>query len=201
MLIQSLEQKTRLALMTVLLTIVGNVVICGMLIAYGAKVLSEERNQVYVLDGDIPFLAQRSQEEANFVMEAKAHIQLFHQYFFTLPPDDDYIKWTLGKAMYMADETAIKQKQAMEENGFFSLFFFISLASATCTIMCDSIKLDEHSRKFTYYGTQSIRRRTKKIRRTLITTGALENVPRTQNNPHGLLITHWRTLKNIDLEY
>ena len=198
MLIQSLERKTRLALMTVLLTIVGNVVICGMLIAYGAKVLSEERNQVYVLDGDIPFLAQRSQEEANFVMEAKAHIQLFHQYFFTLPPDDDSIKWTLGKAMYMADGTAIKQKQAMEENGFFS---DIVSSSATCTIMCDSIKLDEHSRKFTYYGTQSIRRRTKKIRRTLITTGALENVPRTQNNPHGLLITHWRTLKNIDLEY
>ncbi len=198
MLIQSLERKTRLALMTVLLTIVGNVVICGMLIAYGAKVLSEERNQVYVLDGDIPFLAQRSQEEANFVMEAKAHIQLFHQYFFTLPPDDDYIKWTLGKAMYMADGTAIKQKQAMEENGFFS---DTVSSSATCTIMCDSIKLDEHSRKFTYYGTQSIRRRTKKIRRTLITTGALENVPRTQNNPHGLLITHWRTLKNIDLEY
>ncbi|MDD4533822.1 MAG: conjugative transposon protein TraK [Prevotella sp.] len=198
MLIQSLERKTRLALMTVLFTIVGNVVICGMLIAYGAKVLSEERNQVYVLDGDIPFLAQRSQEEANFVMEAKAHIQLFHQYFFTLPPDDDYIKWTLGKAMYMADGTAIKQKEAMEENGFFS---DIVSSSATCTIMCDSIKLDEHSRKFTYYGTQSIRRRTKKIRRTLITTGALENVPRTQNNPHGLLITHWRTLKNIDLEY
>ena len=198
MLIQSLEQKTRLALMTVLLTIVGNVVICGMLIAYGAKVLSEERNQVYVLDGDIPFLAQRSQEEANFIMEAKAHIQLFHQYFFTLPPDDDYIKWTLGKALDMPDGTAIKQKQAMEENGFFS---DIVASSATCTIMCDSIKLDEHSRKFTYYGTQSIRRRTKKIRRTLITTGALENVPRTQNNPHGLLITHWRTLKNIDLEY
>ena len=198
MLIQSLERKTRLALMTVLFTIVGNVVICGMLIAYGAKVLSEERNQVYVLDGDIPFLAQRSQEEANFVMEAKAHIQLFHQYFFTLPPDDDYIKWTLGKAMYMADGTAIKQKEAMEENGFFS---DIVSSSATCTIMCDSIRLDEHSRKFTYYGTQSIRRRTKKIRRTLITTGALENVPRTQNNPHGLLITHWLTLKNIDLEY
>ncbi len=115
-----------------------------------------------------------------------------------LYPDDDYIKWTLGKAMYMADGTAIKQKEAMEENGFFS---DIVSSSATCTIMCDSIKLDEHSRKFTYYGTQSIRRRTKKIRRTLITTGALENVPRTQNNPHGLLITHWRTLKNIDLEY
>ena len=48
MLIQSLEKKTRLALTTVLLTIVGNVVVCGMLIAYGAKILSEERSQVYV---------------------------------------------------------------------------------------------------------------------------------------------------------
>ena len=46
MLIQSLEKKTRLALTTVLLTIVGNVVVCGMLIAYGAKILSEERSQV-----------------------------------------------------------------------------------------------------------------------------------------------------------
>ena len=85
MLIQSLEKKTKLALMTVLLTIVGNVVICGMLIIYGAKVLSDERNQVYVLDGDIPFLTERSKQEANFVMEAKAHIQLFHQYFLLFP--------------------------------------------------------------------------------------------------------------------
>ena len=81
MLIQSLEKKTKLALMTVLLTIVGNVVICGLLIVYGARILLEERNHVYVLYGEIPFLAKRSQQEANFVMEAKAHIQLFHQYF------------------------------------------------------------------------------------------------------------------------
>lgn len=74
-------------------------------------------------------------------------------------------------------------------------------SSATCTIMCDSIKLDEKSRKFTYYGTQTIKRRTKSIRRALITTGEIENVPRTQNNPHGLLIIRWRTLKNTDLDY
>lgn len=71
--------------MTVLLTIVGNVVVCGMLIIYGANILSDERNQVYVLDGDIPFLTERSKQEANFVMEAKAHIQLFHQYFLLFP--------------------------------------------------------------------------------------------------------------------
>ena len=98
MLIQSLEQKTRLALMTVFATIAGCTVICAFTVFYCAKLVTDEREQIYVIDGDIPFLAERSKQEANFVMEAKAHIQLFHQYFFNLPPDDDYIKWTVGKA-------------------------------------------------------------------------------------------------------
>ena len=89
MLIQSLEQKTRLALMTVFATIAGCTVICAFTVFYCAKLVTDEREQIYVIDGDIPFLAERSKQEANFVMEAKAHIQLFHQYFFNLPPDDE----------------------------------------------------------------------------------------------------------------
>ena len=118
MLIESLAQKTRLAMITVLATIGGCAVICGFTVWCCISLVNKERDQIYILDGDIPFLAERAQLEANFTMEAKAHIQLFHQYFFNLPPDNDYIKWTLGKAMYMADGTALKQKQAMDENGF-----------------------------------------------------------------------------------
>ena len=198
MLIQSLEQKTRLALMTVLLTVIGSVVVCGLTVFYCTRLVEQERSQIYILDGDIPFLAERSLQEANFVMEAKAHIQLFHQYFFNLPPDDDYIKWTLGKALYMADGTAMKQKQAMEENGFYS---DIISSSAVCTIKCDSIQFDEHEKKFKYFGTQLIKRRSRDLKRSIITVGEIENVPRTQNNPHGLLITNWRTLENKDLDY
>jgi conjugative transposon TraK protein len=198
MLIQSLEQKTRLALLTVFLAVTSCTVICAFTIYYAAKLITDERQQIYLIDGQIPFLAERSKQEANFLMEAKAHIQLFHQYFFNLPPDDDYIKWTLGKAMYMADATAMKQKQAMEENGFYS---DIVSSSAVCTIICDSIHLNEETRKFTYYGTQLIKRRSRDLKRSIKTTGEIENVPRTQNNPHGLLITHWRTLENKDLDY
>ena len=198
MLIQSLEQKTRLALATVLLAIAGSTGVCAFTIYYAAKLITDERQQIYLIDGQIPFLAERSKQEANFVMEAKAHIQLFHQYFFNLPPDDDYIKWTIGKALYMADATAMKQKQAMEENGFYS---DIVSSSAVCTIICDSIHLNEETRKFTYYGTQLIKRRSCDLKRSIVTTGEIENVPRTQNNPHGLLITHWRTLQNKDLDY
>ncbi len=126
------------------------------------------------------------------------YIENFHQYFFNLPPDNDYIKWTVGKAMYMADGTALKQKQALDENGFYS---DIISSSAVCTIMCDSINFDEHERKFTYYGTQLIKRRTRDLKRSMVTTGYIENVPRTQNNPHGLMITGWRTIENKDLDY
>lgn len=198
MLIQSLEQKTRLAMMTVVITVVGCVAICGFTVFQSAKLVSEERSQIYILDGDIPFLAERSMQEANFVMEAKAHIQLFHQYFFNLPPDDDYIKWTLSKAMYMADGTALKQKQAMDENGFYS---DIISSSAVCTIKCDSILFDEKEHKFKYFGTQLIKRRSRDLKRSIVTIGGIENVPRTQNNPHGMLITNWRTLENKDLNY
>lgn len=198
MLIQSLEQKTRLALMTVLVTVLGCTAICGITVWSCMSMLREERSQIYVLDGDIPFLAERTKLETNFIMEAKAHIQLFHHYFFNLPPDNDYIKWTVGKAMYMADGTALKQKQAMDENGFFS---DIVSSSAVCTITCDSINFDEHEKKFIYYGTQFIKRRTRNQKRSLITTGSIESVPRTQNNPHGLMITNWKTLENKDLAY
>ena len=184
--------------MTVVLTLAACTVICIFTVYQSSKLISEERSQIYILDGDIPFLAERSLQEANFVMEAKAHIQLFHQYFFNLPPDDDYIKWTLGKALYMADGTAMKQKQAMEENGFYS---DIISSSAVCTIKCDSIQFNEHDKKFKYFGTQLIKRRSRDLKRSIITVGEIENVPRTQNNPHGLLITNWRTLENKDLDY
>ena len=190
MLIQSLEQKTKLALATVILTLAACTAICIFTVYQSSKLVSEERSQIYILE--------RSLQEANFVMEAKAHIQLFHQYFFNLPPDNDYIKWTLGKALYMADGTAMKQKQAMEENGFYS---DIISSSAVCTIKCDSIQFDEHEKKFKYFGTQLIKRRSRDLKRSIITVGEIENVPRTQNNPHGLLITNWRTLENKDLDY
>lgn len=86
MLIESLAQKTKLALMTVLASIAGSVIICAFTVWCCVSLVTKERQQIYVLDGDIPFLAERAQLEANFTMEAKAHIQLFHQTVYILYP-------------------------------------------------------------------------------------------------------------------
>ena len=196
MLIQSLEQKTRLAMMTVIASVAGCVLICATTLLGCWSMIDKERQQIYILDGEIPFLAERAQLSSNFIMESKAHINLFHQYFFNLPPDDAYMIYTVGKALYMADGSALKQKQALDEKGFYS---DLLSSSAICTVMCDSIQFDERSRKFTYYGTQTIKRRSREMKRSLITAGEIESVPRTENNPHGLLITNWRTIENKDL--
>ena len=68
------------------------------------------------------------------------------------------------------------------------------------TGFCDSISFDQEKMEFTYYGRQRIERRTNILTRELVTAGRLKRVPRTENNPHGLLITNWRTLLNKDLE-
>ncbi len=160
--------------------------------------ISEERSQIYVIDGDIPFLAERTKMETTFLVEAKAHIQLFHHYFFNLPPDNNYIEWAMGKAMYMADATALRQKKALEESGFLS---DLVSSSAVATLVCDSISFDERQKRFTYYGTQLIKRKSNTKRRSLVTSGMLESVPRSHNNPHGLMITNWRTVENNDLNH
>ena len=51
-----------------------------------------------------------------------------------------------------------------------------------------------------YSHQQRIERRTSILTRDLVTAGHLKRVPRTDNNPHGLLITNWRTLLNKDIE-
>ena len=63
-----------------------------------------------------------------------------------------------------------------------------------------SYPMIKENMEFTYYGRQRIERRSNILTRELVTAGQLKRVPRTDNNPHGLLITNWRTLLNKDIE-
>ena len=82
---------------------------------------------------------------------------MFHHLFFTLAPDDKYIKYTMDKAMYLVDETGLAQYNTLKEKGFYSN---IMGTSAVFSIFCDSIKFDKEKMEFMYYGKQRIERRT-----------------------------------------
>ena len=197
MVIKNLENKIKLVMIVCSLFLVGCIVISLGSIWTARGMVSDAQKKVYVLDSNVPVLVKQTTMEETLDVEARSHIDMFHHYFFTLAPDDKYIKYTMEKAMYLVDETGLAQYNALKEKGLYSN---IMGTSAVFSIFCDSIRFDDKSMEFTYYGRQRIERRTSILTRELVTAGVLKRVPRTENNPHGLLITNWRTLLNKDIE-
>lgn len=195
--IKNLENKIKLTLVVSCMFMAGCVIISLGAIFTAKGMVDDAHKKVYVLDGTVPVLVQRTTMEETLDVEAKSHVELFHHLFFTLAPDDKYINYTMEKAMYLVDETGMAQYNALKEKGFYNN---IMGTSAVFSIFCDSIKFDKEKMSFTYYGRQRIERRTNILMRKLVTAGNLKRVPRTENNPHGLMITNWRTLLNQDLE-
>ncbi len=195
--IKNLENKIKLVLIVSCMFMAGCIIISLGSIFTAKGMVDDAHKKVYVLDGTVPILVQRTTMDETLDVEAKSHVELFHHLFFTLAPDDKYIKYTMEKAMYLVDETGAAQYNALKEKGFYNN---IMGTSAVFSIFCDSIKFDKEKMSFTYYGRQRIERRTNILMRQLVTAGNLKRVPRTENNPHGLLITDWRTLLNKDLE-
>ena len=103
MVIKNLENKIKLVMIVCALVVCDCVIISlsSMVIARG--MVNDAHQKVYVLDGTVPVLVQRTTMEETFDVEAKSHIELFHHLFFTLAPDDKYIKYTMDKAMYLID--------------------------------------------------------------------------------------------------
>lgn len=195
--IKNLENKIKLVMIVSCVFMAGCIIISLGSIFTAKGMVDDAQKKVYVLDGTVPILVQRTTMDETLDVEAKSHVELFHHLFFTLAPDDKYINYTMEKAMYLVDETGVAQYNALKEKGFYNN---IMGTSAVFSIFCDSIHFDKEKMTFTYFGRQRIERRTNILMRQLVTAGNLKRVPRTENNPHGLLITNWRTLLNKDLE-
>lgn len=195
--LNNIENKIKLVMIISTIFLVGCVVVSLGSILVAKGMVDEAHKKIYVLDGKVPILVKQTDMAETFDVEAKSDIEMFHNFFFTLAPDDEYIQYTMKKAMYLVDETGLAQYNALKEKGFYNN---VIGTSTICSIYCDSIKLNTDSMTFTYYGRQRIERRTSILTRQLVTAGNLRKVPRTENNPHGILITNWRTLLNKDLE-
>lgn len=196
--INSIEKKFKLSLIVSIGSLFSSLIIVSLVLFYTFNLIQKERKHIYVLDSQTPVLVNQSDMSVTREIEIKSHVNTFHTLFFSLPPDDEFIKNSMNKAMYLVDESGLKQYNNMKEKGFFNQ---ILSSSASISIKTDSIKVDLPNYKFTFFGTQRIERETSILKRAIITEGSLRDVPRTENNPHGLIITDWKTVYNKDLEY
>ncbi len=195
MLIKNIESKVKIGLWAAIISVIGSICIAIASFYFAYAQIAQERKQIYVLDAGVPLLLQQTTEETNRDVEYESHINLFHNMFFTLPPDDKFIKKNIEKSMYMVDQTGLMEYSNLQERGYYNR---ILSSSAVLTIQTDSVHMNYEKKSFEFFGTQRIDRTSNITFRKLHTSGSYRDVPRTRNNPHGVLITDWRTLSNRD---
>lgn len=196
MLVKNIEQKIKInkAVSVAAIVFAVIVVIAGLVTAY--QLVRDSRKSLYVIDNGVPILVKQTDELLNRPVEYRSQIELFHRLFFTLAPDDRYIKENVEKSLYLIDDSGKKEYTNLREKGFYNQ---IISGNSLVTVRGDSIKLDLPGRKFIYYGTQMINRKTSLIIRRLITEGNFEDMIRSPNNPHGVLLKNWRILDNTEM--
>ena len=196
MLVKNIEQKIKInkavSIASILFAVV--IVIVGFVFAY--QLIQDSRKSLYVIDNGVPILVKQTDELLNRPVEYKSQVELFHRLFFTLAPDDRYIKENVEKSLSLIDDSGKKEYTNLREKGFYNQ---IISGNSLVTVRADSIKMDLPNRKFIYYGTQMINRKNTLIIRKLITEGNFEDMIRSPNNPHGVLLRNWRILDNSEL--
>ena len=182
-----------------LVVIIGCLLICCFALYKSFSLVSQMQSKIYILANGKALEAYASERKDNIPVEARDHVTTFHKRFFTLDPDDKAITANITKALYLADGSAKRAYDDLKENGYYA---GLISGNVNQTIVVDSVAVDinDYPFKFRCYATQSIIRPTSITTRSLVTDGALRNVSRSDNNPHGFLIERWSTIDNRDLK-
>lgn len=182
-----------------MLIVAGSFSICCYAIYETYQVMQESKERVYILANGKILEAVAGERKENIPVEARDHIKTFHEYFFTLDPDEKVIESNITKALYLADASAKRIYDNFKESGYYSN---VISANISQTLSVDSININVNKYPFYWrcYATEKITRATSIVTRDLITEGYLRSVSRSDNNPHGFLIEKWNTIENKDLK-
>lgn len=179
--------------------ILANLITICFVLFWNNRIIDKASNRIYILYNGKVLEAIASDKKTNLPVELRDHIKTFHQYFFTLNPDDKAIRGTVNKALYLADESAKKQYDNLKESGYYNSLIAANIVKE---VQMDSIKLNinQYPYQFTFYGTEKLVRSSSTIYRQLITQGLIYDLKtQTDENPHGFLIRQWEILENKDM--
>ena len=150
-------------------------------------------------DGSIIPLKLITQKE-NFKVEALAHLELFHNYFYTI--DAANYEKNLEKALWLGNSSVSDLYRQKKADGVYNRLLQYSLVQNV--LSCDSrIRQQNGTFVFRTLTVFEINRGSVTDTYELVSSGKLITVERNfPNNPHGLLITDYieNTLKKITNE-
>ncbi|WP_299568410.1 conjugative transposon protein TraK [uncultured Pedobacter sp.] len=172
--------------------------VAGTAIIKSFSFVAAMQDKIYILANGKAIEAFASDRKENVPVEAKEHVKTFHQFFFNLDPDDKVIKENIGRALYLADNSAKREYDNLKESNYFSNLISGNV-SQRITIDSVMVNLESHPFHFRCVAKLEITRATSKVLRNLITEGYLRSVNRSENNAHGFLIENWMIIENNDL--
>ena len=196
---QNIDTAFRYVRSFTLVVVTGSLPLCGFTLYKSYQWVAGAQSKVFILANGKVLEAYAADRKDNLPVEARDHVKTFHQYFFSLDPDEKVIQTNINKALYLADASAKRNYDNLKEKGFYAE---IISGNISHQITIDSVRLDmnQYPYAFRCYATQSITRTTSQVFRSLLTEGYLRNVSRSDNNPHAFVIQRWTILENQDLK-
>ena len=158
-----------------------------------------QRRKVYVLDEGRSLMVALSQDASLYrPAEGREHIRRFHELFFSLSPDKSAIENNITRALVMADRNAMAYYQDMLEKGYFNRLIAAGIIQTVVvdSVLCD---FDRYPYPVKTYARQRIIRESTITERSLVTTGQLINVSRSDANPQGFMLEKFTIIENKDL--
>jgi conjugative transposon TraK protein len=184
-------------LFSYLLIIANTFTICFGLFKW-CQLSTAKDEKIYILYNGKVLQALASERKASLPVQLRDHIKTFHQYFFSLSPEDKAIKASVGRSLFLADLSAKKQYDNLVESGYYNNLISASISQE---IEVDStvLNIDVYPYSFTTYATQRLVRSSSTAIRKLVTRGQVRDLKtQTDDNPHGFLIQGWEILENRD---
>ena len=194
--LSNIEKTFRFSKTMALVAVICSFLFSGTVVVLSYIKIERERQKIYVLDQDKSLILALQQDlKQNRPVEARDHVRMFHELFFTLAPDNAAIRSNVQRAFELADKTAYNYYKDLLEAGYYNrivrrnIFQRIEIDSIVCNF-------DQYPYEAIAYCQQVINRESNSARRSLVTTCQLVNVMRSDNNPHGFLLQNFRVLEN-----
>jgi len=162
--------------------------------------IEENRSRIYVLEnGKSLLLASRTGAAENRPAEMRDHLSSFLTLAFTLSPDATYMNRNIDQALFLGDGSVSRFFDHLKDEKYYDQ---IIASSVSAHFRLDSIALDYAHYPYgaTMYGRQEIVKSTTLSIRALVCRCTMRNVPRSDNNSHGLLIENFRVLDNKEIQ-
>ena len=179
------ELRRRRGLVTATLAFAAAVCIGVVLLSF--RFVSRSRDTVYVVDKGSTLMATIAEGDVQRDLEVEDHIRRFHELMFNLAPSSESQKRNLEQALHMADRSAYDWWQDQSESGYYSRLVSANISQE---IQIDSVRfsMQQYPYPARLYGKVFLTRESNITAYDFVSECRLSDVPRSQSNPHGLMV-------------